>query len=75
MGEEDRERFAAHAKEKVEKLKNPNNSVSDKRVILKYLDKAITEEQLKDLAHEFINAHHLKHKELTYVRIPRPSAS
>jgi hypothetical protein len=67
MAEDDQARFAAHAKEKIEKLKNPNNSVSDKRVILKYLDKAITEEQIKDLAHEFLNAHSLKSKELTYV--------
>lgn len=43
MSEEDRARFAAHSKEKIEKLKNPNNSVSDKRIILKYLDKNITE--------------------------------
>lgn len=62
MAEEDRERFAAHAREKIEKLKNPNNSVSDTRIILKLLDKAITEEQLRDLAHEFLNAHRLSPK-------------
>jgi hypothetical protein len=39
MREKDQERFRNHEKEKVEKLKNPNNSVSDKRVVLKYLNK------------------------------------
>jgi hypothetical protein len=67
MSEDDRARFVAHSKEKIEKLKNPNNSVSDKRIILKYLDKNITEEQLQDLAHEFLRAHQLKPKELTFV--------
>lgn len=42
MDENDRERFKNHAKEKVEKLKNPNNIVSDRRIILKYLDKSVT---------------------------------
>lgn len=75
MSEDDRERFAAHAREKIQKLKNPNNSVSDKRIILKYLDKNVTEEQLKDLAHEFLQAHKLKPKELTYVPLQLYSAN
>ena len=43
MNETDHERFKRHAREKIEKLKNPNNLVSDKRIVLKYLDKSITE--------------------------------
>lgn len=42
MSEFHQERFRRHAQEKVQKLKNPNNSVSDRRVVLKYLDKSIT---------------------------------
>lgn len=43
MDEEERAKFTAHSKEKIEKLKNPNNSVSSTRIILKFLDKSITE--------------------------------
>ena len=68
MDEEDRAKFTSHYKEKIEKLKNPNNSVSNTRIILKFLDKGISEEQIKDLAHEFLSAHSLKPKELTFVR-------
>lgn len=68
MDEEDRTKFTSHYKEKIEKLKNPNNSVSNTRIILKFLDKDISEEQIKDLAHEFLNAHSLKSKELSFVK-------
>lgn len=67
MHEDDQARFKAHSKEKIYKLKNPNNSVSDKRIILKFLDKQITEEDLRQTAITFLseNGHHLR--QLTYV--------
>jgi hypothetical protein len=39
----DKDKFENHYKDKVEKLKNPNNFVSTTRIILKYLDRSITE--------------------------------
>jgi hypothetical protein len=68
MTEVDQQRFQRHAKEKVEKLKNPNNSVSDRRVVLKYLDKTISEEQIKDVALECLSSNNLPSKQLTYVQ-------
>lgn len=56
-----------HYKDKIEKLKNPNHSVSDKRVVLKHLDKDITETQIRDLAFQFLKYYQLPRKELTYV--------
>ena len=42
MNKNDYEKFKSHEKEKVQKLKNPNNSVSSTRIILKFLNKSIT---------------------------------
>lgn len=44
--------------------------VSPTRIILKYLDRTVSEEQLKDICHKFITeAHPTKHKLLTYVHL------
>lgn len=67
MSEFYQERFRRHAQEKVQKLKNPNNSVSDKRVVLKYLNKSLSEEQIRDVAYDFLESNKLPKKELTYV--------
>lgn len=43
--------------------------VSPTRMILKYLDRTISEEQLKDLCHKYIEEEHpTRHKLLNYVR-------
>lgn len=75
MNEEDATRFKAHSREKIEKLKNPNIAVSDKRVILKYLDKSITEEQIKDLAYQFLRNTNIPTRQLTFVPFCLPSAN
>ena len=67
MSETDQERFKNHSKEKIQKLKNPNFSVSDKRIVLKFLDKSITEQQIKETASDFLLANKLSMKQLTYV--------
>ena len=67
MNETDQERFKRHSREKIEKLKNPNISVSDKRIVLKYLDKEVTEQQIKETTHEFLSVNNLPPKQLTYV--------
>jgi hypothetical protein len=50
----DKEKFENGYREKVEKLKNPNNFVSATRIIVKYLDRTVTEEALKEICHSFI---------------------
>ena len=67
MNETDQERFKRHSREKIEKLKNPNISVSDKRIVLKYLDKDVTEQQIKETTHEFLSVNNLPPKQLNYV--------
>ena len=39
MKRDEVQKFDYHEAEKLEKLKNPNNRVSDKRIVLKYLPK------------------------------------
>lgn len=68
MLRQDTEKFEHSQREKVEKLKNPNMFVSATRIILKYLDRTISEAQLKDTCHMFLTENHpTKHKLLTYV--------
>lgn len=54
MNKYDYEMFKNHEKEKIQKLKNPNESISSTRVILKHLDKAITEDQLRAFCLDFL---------------------
>lgn len=75
MNDFDQERFRRHAREKVQKLKNPNNSVSDRRVVMKYLEKDVTEEQIRDLAIDCLNTNKLPRNELTYVYLTLYSAN
>ena len=56
-------------KKKIEKLKNPNNSVSSNRLILKYLDKSITEDQIRDLSMKFLSENQSNKGHLTYVLV------
>lgn len=67
MREKDQERFRNHEKEKLEKLKNPNNSVSDTRIVLKYLNKDITEQDIRNLCLEYLSDKSHKANDLTYV--------
>ena len=67
MSKYDYERFKAHEKEKVEKLKNPNHSVSSTRIVLKHLDKAISEDQIRDYCCNFLRERNLNETHLTYV--------
>jgi hypothetical protein len=47
MNKYDYQMFKDHEREKVDKLKNPNLSISERRVILKHLDMNVNEETLK----------------------------
>lgn len=67
MREKDQERFINHGKEKLAKLKNPNNSVCDKRIIIKFLDKDITESDIRSLCVQYLEATSHKAHDLTYV--------
>lgn len=70
MLRQDTEKFEHSQREKVEKLKNPNMFVSATRIILKYLDRTISEAQLKDTCHMFLTENHpTKHKLLTYCKL------
>lgn len=69
MSKNDYELFKNHEKEKVQKLKNPNESISSTRVILKHLDKTITEDQIKNFCINFLNERNLGPKHLVYVII------
>lgn len=67
MNKFDYEKFKAHEKEKVQKLKNPNNSISSTRIVMKNLDKSLSENQIKEFCENYLSERGENSKHLTYV--------
>lgn len=63
----DKDKFENLYREKVEKLKNPNNFVSKTRIIFKYLERTVTEEAIRSMCFAYLDAVPEKRRHLVYV--------
>lgn len=64
----DKAQRSAHKDEKVAKMQNPNYFISEKRVILKNIDKLLTDIQIRELANEVLSEK-MTQKELKKAKI------
>lgn len=69
MPEQEFELLKAHEHEKLQKLKNPNYNVSPTRMLMKHLDKELSEEQIKDVCYQFLAKNGHKNNSLTYCKL------
>ena len=54
MDDAEKEKFQTHYNEKIQKLKNPNNSISKTRIMIKNLPKKnFDEDNLKEILEKF----------------------
>lgn len=65
----DKEQREAHTADKLEKLKNPNFFVSDKKIFLKNIDKSLDESGLKQLALDTLDMKKVTRKILRKVKV------
>jgi RNA recognition motif-containing protein len=68
LGEVDREQRKRHQEEKMIKMKNPNYLVSEKRVVLKNINRLLTDQQLKLLATDVLKSK-MSEKEIKKAKI------
>ena len=68
LGDADKEQRRSHKMEKMAKMENPNYFISEKRVILKNVDKKIDELQIRKLTTEILSKR-LKEKEIKKSKI------